>query len=260
MRPLPPSTAPQHNQLLAALPHAEWRRLAPHLRRERLELGDVLITPLARPRKIYFPETSIVSLLYALTDGESAEVAIIGRDGIVGLSALLSWSGTTNHAVVQSAGTALAIAANHLHHEFRRDGAFRDLMLRYTQSLLARIGQVAVCYRHHSIEQQFCRWILVSIDRLPANDLRMTQELIASMLGVRRAGVTTVARRLRERGIIRYTRGRIEVVDRARLEGACCECYQVVVEETQRLLPHIARAPDWYPRSDAALDRAQAKP
>lgn len=236
----------QHNQLLAALTHAAWQRLAPHFSRVELQLGEVLFEPGERPRRIYFPETSIVSLLYTLSNGESAEVAIIGKDGIVGLSLLLSRSGSTNRAVVQSAGTAVCIAGNQLQREFERGGSLHRILLHYIQASFARVGQVAVCNRHHTIEQQLCRWLLVSIDRLPSNSVRMTQELIANMIGVRRTGVTEVANRLRRSGIIHYARGCIEVLDRARLEASCCECYRVVAAESQRLLPHVHTAPKWY--------------
>lgn len=211
-----------------------------------LQLGAVLFEPGECPRQIYFPETSIVSLLYTLTDGESAEIAIIGKDGIVGLSTLLSRSGSTNRAVVQSAGTAVCVASNHLRREFDRGGSLHRILLHYIQASFARVGQVAVCNCHHTVEQQLCRWLLVSLDRLPSNTVRMTHELIANMIGVRRTSVTEVASRLRREGIIHYVRGCIEVLDRARLEACCCECYRVVASESERLLPHVRVAPAWY--------------
>lgn len=230
---------PACNQLLAALPEEERSRLAPHLEPVELRLGEVIYESAARPRHVYFPGSGIISLLYVMQNGASGEIAIVGNEGLVGFSLLLGGGRTPSRAVVQSAGAACRIAARHARDEFDRTGAFQNILLHYAQALLTQMGQTAVCNRHHSVEQQLCRWLLMSLDRLPSNELHMTQELIANMLGVRREGVTEAAGALQRAGIIRYARGHIEVLDRPRLERAACECYEVVKKEFARLLPWI---------------------
>ena len=225
------------NQLLAALPEEEQSRLAPNLEPVELRLGDVIYESAIRAQHIYFPADCIISLLYVLENGASGEIAIVGREGLAGFALLMGGGSTPSRAVVQSAGTAARISAQHVRTEFDRAGAFQNILLRYTQALLTQMGQTAVCNRHHSVLQQFCRWLLMSLDRLPSNELHMTQELIANMLGVRREGVTEAAGMLQRMGIIRYSRGHIEVLDRPRLEQTACECYEVVKKEFARLLP-----------------------
>jgi CRP-like cAMP-binding protein len=189
-------------------------------------------------RDVYFPTDSIVSLLYVLRDGASAEISVVGNDGLVGIALLMGGESTPSTAIVQSAGSAYRLNADVLNEEFRRDGGARVLLLRYTQALITQMAQTAVCNRHHSVEQQLCRWLLLSLDRLNSHDVSMTQELIANMLGVRREGVTHAASRLQRAGVIRYSRGDITVLDRRKLEQLCCECYAVVKAETDRLLPY----------------------
>jgi CRP-like cAMP-binding protein len=235
----PPS--PMQNHLLAALPAAEFERLSPHLESIPMPLGEVLYESGAQLRHVYFPTTSIVSLLYVLEDGASAEIAVVGNEGILGISLFMGGDSTPSRAVVQSAGHGYRLKAELLKQEFNRAGPVLRLLLRYTQALITQMTQTAVCNRHHSIEQQLCRWLLLSLDRLSSDSLTMTQELIANMLGVRREGVTEAAGNLQRAGLIRYSRGRIEVLDRAGLEKTVCECYAVVKKEYDRLLADIPR-------------------
>jgi CRP-like cAMP-binding protein len=231
----PPS--PQQNQLLDALPPEERARLFPHLKLVTLPLGSVLYESGDAQRYIYFPVDSIVSLLYVLKDGASAEIAIVGNDGAIGVALFMGGTTTTNRAIVQSAGVAYRLTGERLKQEFERHGKMLHILLRYTQALITQMAQTAVCNRHHSVDQQLCRWLLLSLDRLESNKLSMTQELIANMLGVRREGVTEAAGKLQDLGVIQYSRGKITVLDRPRLEALCCECYSVVKTETDRLLP-----------------------
>jgi len=227
----------QRNNLLAALPQAERERLIPHLKLVPMPLGMVLYESGDVLRHVYFPTDCIVSLLYVMKDGASAEISVVGNDGVVGVALLLGGETTPSRAVVQSAGNAYRLRSKRLKDEFYRHGKAQLLLLRYTQALLTQMAQTAVCNRHHPVEQQLCRWLLLSLDRLPSNHLNMTQELIANMLGVRREGVTTAAAKLQKLGIIRYSRGKVTVLDRPKLEQMCCECYSVVKRETDRLLP-----------------------
>ena len=228
---------PRHNRLLAALPDAEWERWLPQLEAVDMPLGKVLYESGVRLTHVYFPTTSIVSLLYVMEDGASAEIAVVGHDGLVGISLFMGGQSTTNRAVVQSAGLGFRLKAHLLMLEFNRAGPVLHLLLRYTQALITQMAQTAVCNRHHSLDQQLCRWLLLSLDRLPTNILIMTQELIANMLGVRREGVTEAAGNLDKAGLIRYQRGHITVLDRSGLEKRTCECYSVVKQEYDRLLP-----------------------
>lgn len=223
--------------MLAALPEEERSRLAPHLEPVELRLGEAIYESEVTARHIYFPTGGIVSLLYVMQDGASGEVAIVGNEGLVGFALLVGGGRTPSRAIVQSAGTACRVSAQYVREEFDRAGAFQNILLRYTQALLTQVGQTAACNRHHSIGQQLCRWLLLSLDRLASNELHMTQELIANMLGVRREGVTEAAGALQRAGIIHCTRGHIEVLDRPRLERATCECYEVIRKEFARLLP-----------------------
>jgi CRP-like cAMP-binding protein len=231
--------APDQNHLLAALPVKERERLFPHLELIPMVLGDVLYESGSELRHVYFPTTSIVSLLYVMLDGASAEIAVVGNEGIIGVALFMGGETMPNRAVVQSAGHAYRLKGQLLKQEFNRSGELQHLLLRYTQALLTQMAQTAVCNRHHSLDQQLCRWLLLSLDRLPSNDLVMTQELIANMLGVRREGVTEAAGNLQKAGLIRYQRGHITVIDRAGLEARACECYAVVKKEFDRLLPEI---------------------
>jgi len=228
---------PKANELLAVLPSAEWNRWSPFLEQVTFQLGDVLHESGTVMEYVYFPTTAIVSLLYVLEDGASAEIAVVGREGIVGVSLFMGGGSTPSRAVVQSAGIGFRLRAEVLSKEFERSGPVLHLLLRYTQALITQMAQTAVCNRHHSIDQQLCRWLLLSLDRLNGDDLVMTQELIANMLGVRREGVTEAALKLQDSGLIRYKRGRISVVDRVGLELRTCECYEVVKKEYVRLLP-----------------------
>jgi CRP-like cAMP-binding protein len=229
------------NHLLDALPTSDYERLASHLELIPMALGKVLYEPGARLRHVYFPTTSIVSLLYVMEDGASAEIAVVGNEGMLGISLFMGGETTPSHAVVQSAGYGVRLKAQLLKDEFARFGPMMHLLLRYTQGLITQMAQTAVCNRHHSVDQQLCRWLLLSLDRLATNELTMTQELIANMLGVRREGVTEAAGKLQDAGLISYRRGRITVLDRPGLEARSCECYQVVKTEFDRLLPYIAR-------------------
>ena len=233
------SQTPQQNHLLAALPASDYERLAPHLELIPLKLGEVLYEPGVQLRYVYFPTTSIVSLLYVMEDGASAEIAIVGNEGILGISLFMGGETTPSRAVVQSAGHGYRLKAQLLKDEFQRFGPMLHLLLRYTQALITQMGQTAVCNRHHTVEQQLCRWLLMSLDRLPSNELTMTQELIANMLGVRREGVTESAGKLQRLGMIHYNRGHVVVVNRPALESHSCECYAVVKKEFDRLLPWI---------------------
>jgi CRP-like cAMP-binding protein len=230
---------PFQNQLLRALPATESERLLPHLERVPMPLGDVLYESGTALRHVYFPTTSIVSLLYVMEDGASAEIAVVGNEGMVGVALFMGGETTPSRALVQSAGHAYRLKGQVLKEEFHRAEALQYLLLRYTQALLTQMAQTAVCNRHHSVDQQLCRWLLLSLDRLPSNKLDMTQELIANMLGVRREGVTDAAGKLQASGLIRYSRGHITVLDRPRLEEQCCECYRVVKREFDRLLPGV---------------------
>ena len=232
---------PLQNHLLAALPVAEFERLRAQLEGAEMPLGGVLYESGGQLEHVYFPTTSIVSLLYVLESGASAEIAVVGNEGILGISLFMGGNTTPSRAIVQSAGFGFRLEAQHLKDEFNRAGPVLRLLLRYTQALITQMTQTAVCNRHHSIEQQLCRWLLLSLDRLPSNTLTMTQDLIANMLGVRREGVTEAASKLQRDGLIRYSRGRIEVLNRPGLESAVCECYAVVKLEFDRLLADIPR-------------------
>lgn len=227
---------PIHNKLLSALPESVLLHLSPHMKRVSLPLGHSLYEPGDTLKHVYFPTTAIVSLLYVMEDGASAEIAIVGNDGIVGIALFMGGQKTTSRAVIQSAGEAFSLPAVFLMREFVLGNELQHLLLRYTQALITQTAQTAVCNRHHSIDQQLCRWLLLSLDRLPGNELIMTQELIANMLGVRREGVTEAAGKLQAAGIIQYSRGHIKVLDRDRLEKRVCECYQVVRHENERLM------------------------
>jgi CRP-like cAMP-binding protein len=233
-------TVPTDNHLLAALAQPEQERLFPHLEVTSLRLGEVLYESGSRLSHVYFPTDSIVSLLYVMEDGASAEIAVVGNEGLVGIALFMGGQTTPSRAVVQSAGTAFRLAGAAMQREFERAGALQNVLLRYTQALLTQMAQTAVCNRHHSIDQQLCRWLLLSLDRLPTNELSMTQDLIANMLGVRREGVTEAAGKLQAAGLIRYSRGRITVLERDKLEQRVCECYGVVKREFDRLLPNLA--------------------
>jgi CRP-like cAMP-binding protein len=229
--------SPTQNDLLAALPAADYERLLPHLELVPLPLGLAVYESGGKLDYVHFPTDCIVSLLYVMKDGASAEIAVVGHEGLVGVALFMGGESTSSRAVVQSAGHAYRLASNILKREFEHGGALQHLLLRYTQALITQMAQTAVCNRHHSVEQQLCRWLLLSIDRLPANELNMTQELIANMLGVRREGVTEAAGHLQTAGLIHYSRGHIRVLDRPGLEERVCECYEVVKRESNRLLP-----------------------
>ena len=230
-------TEPRMNQLLAALPPEEWERWAPQVEWVQMPLGQVLYESGATLKHAYFPTTAIVSLLYVMESGASAEIAVAGNEGLVGISLFMGGGSTPSRAVVQSAGEGYRIRSQFIKTEFDRAGAVMHLLLRYTQALITQMSQTAVCNRHHSLDQQLCRWLLLSLDRLQGNELVMTQELIANMLGVRREGVTEAALKLQSAHLIRYARGRISVLDRPGLEERTCECYAVVKKEYDRLLP-----------------------
>ena len=237
----PASHNPHQNHLLDALPANDYGRIAPHLELIPMKLGDVLYEPGVLLHHVYFPTTSIVSLLYVMENCASAEIAIVGNEGILGISLFMGGETTPSRAVVQSAGHGFRLKAQALKDEFARSGPMLRLLLRYTQALITQMAQTAVCNRHHTVDQQLCRWLLLSLDRLSSNELCMTQELIANMLGVRREGVTEAAGKLQDAGLIRYRRGRITVLDRPALEARTCECYQVVKNEFDRLLPYVGR-------------------
>jgi CRP-like cAMP-binding protein len=227
---------PTQNQLVAALPKDDRQRWLSQLEPVPLDLGQVLYKPGDTISHVYFPTTAIVSLLYVMESGASAEIAVVGNDGLVGISLFMGGESTSNRAVVQSAGQGYRLASQAIKEEFKRIPVLH-LLLRYTQALITQMSQTAVCNRHHTLDQQLCRWLLLSLDRLHGNELVMTQELIANMLGVRRQGVTEAAHKLQEAGLIRYARGRISVLDRKGLEKRTCECYAVVKKEYDRLLP-----------------------
>jgi CRP-like cAMP-binding protein len=226
----------QENHILAALPEEVQQRLAPYLEKVDMPLGQVLYESGDKMRHVYFPVDAIVSLLYVMENGASAEISVVGNEGLVGISLFMGGESTSSRAVVQSGGTGYRLPGPRLVDEFNRHGELMSLVLRYTQALITQMAQTAVCNRHHTIDQQLCRWLLLSLDRLPTHDLVMTQELIANMLGVRREGVTEAARKLQKEGVIEYRRGHITVLDRPRLETFSCECYAVVKRETDRLL------------------------
>jgi CRP-like cAMP-binding protein len=229
---------PKLNHLLAALPAEDFKRIRPHMELVAMPLGWVVYESGAALEYVYFPTTSIVSLLYVMKNGASAEIAIAGNEGLVGISLFMGGDSTPSRALVQSAGEGYRIKADILKEEFALGGNLQHLALRYTQALITQMAQTAVCNRHHSVDQQLCRWLLLSMDRLQGNELRMTQDLIANMLGVRREGVTAAAGHLQEAGIIHYSRGHITVLDRKKLEARACECYAVVKLEFDRLLPY----------------------
>lgn len=234
-KPASPSSQPTQNRILAALSDNVQKRIFPHLEEMPMPLGKVLYEAGDQMSHVYFPTDTIVSLLYVMESGSSAEISVVGNEGLVGISLFMGGASTCSRAVVQSGGSGYRISAQRLIDEFNRHGELMSLALRYTQSLITQMAQTAVCNRHHSIDQQLCRWLLLSLDRLPSNHLVMTQELIANMLGVRREGVTEAGGRLQKQGIIEYHRGHIEVLDRSRLEELSCECYAVVKKETDRL-------------------------
>ena len=239
-KPLPSaaqSSHPRQNQLLAALSAAEYEPLRPHLEVVGLELGRPIYESGGQQAYVYFPTSSIVSLLYVMEDGASAEIAVVGNEGLVGIALFMGGESTPSRAVVQSAGYGYRLRAGELKRAFGQGGMVQHLLLRYTQALITQMAQTAVCNRHHSVEQQLCRWLLLSLDRLASNELTMTQELIANMLGVRREGVTEAAHKLQAQKLINYSRGRITVLDRPKLERRVCECYAVVKREYDRLLP-----------------------
>jgi CRP-like cAMP-binding protein len=229
---------PSQNHLLSALPQAELKRWSPLLELVDMPLGQVLYESGNTLTHVYFPTDAIVSLLYVMENGASAEIAVVGNEGLVGIALFMGGGSTPSRAVVQSAGRGFRLDAAHMKAEFDRAGPVMHLLLRYTQALITQMSQTAVCNRHHSLDQQLCRWLLLSLDRLEGNQLQMTQELIANMLGVRREGVTESALKLQTAGLIRYARGRITVLDRPALEHRSCECYAVVKKEYDRLLPN----------------------
>jgi CRP-like cAMP-binding protein len=230
---------PRTNQLMAALPDSEWLRWQPHLEQVSMPLGQVIYESGVTLSHVFFPTSAIISLLYVMENGASAEIAVVGNEGIVGISLFMGGESTPSRAVVQSAGEGFRLRAQLMKEEFNRGGPVLHLLLRYTQALITQMAQTAVCNRHHSLDQQLCRWLLLSLDRLQNNELVMTQELIANMLGVRREGVTEAALKLQQEGLIKYARGRITVLDRAGLEKRTCECYAVVKKEYDRLLPNL---------------------
>ena len=233
-----PTLDPKSNGLLAALPDVDLQRWLPQLEWVAMPLGQVMYESGHPLSHVYFPTSAIVSLLYVMENGASAEIAVVGNEGVVGISLFMGGESTPSRAVVQSAGEGFRLKAQAVKDEFNRAGPVMHLLLRYTQALITQMAQTAVCNRHHSLDQQLCRWLLLSLDRLPGNELVMTQELIANMLGVRREGVTDAALKLQKQGLIRYARGHITVLDRPGLEQRTCECYAVVKKEYDRLLPH----------------------
>lgn len=233
--------SPEQNHLLAALPDEVKQRLFPHLDLVSLDLGKAIYESGETLRHVYFPTNSIVSLLYVMESGASAEISVVGNEGVIGIALFMGGESTPSRAIVQSAGSAYRLSGRFLKDEFSRHSDLLFLVLRYTQSLITQMAQTAACNRHHSIDQQLCRWLLLSLDRLQGNELAMTQELIANMLGVRREGVTESAGRLQKEGVIKYSRGHITVIDRPKLEKLCCECYAVVKRETDRLLDYAPK-------------------
>jgi CRP-like cAMP-binding protein len=241
--PLSARQSPRHNHLLAALPAADYERLLPHLEFVSLPLGWSVYESGDAQGHVFFPVTGIVSLLYVMEDGSSAETAVVGNEGLVGVALFMGGESTPSHAVVLSAGYGYRLSASVLKSEFNRGGDLQHLLLRYTQALITQMAQTAVCNRHHSVEQQLCRFLLLGLDRLPSNKLAMSHELMANMLGVRREGVTEAAGKLQAAGLIHYSRGHITVLDRSKLEAQVCECYEVVRREYDRLLPLASRLP-----------------
>jgi CRP-like cAMP-binding protein len=237
------SYSPEQNHLLAALPEAERERVFPHLQLVPMPLGRVLYESGDPLLHVYFPVDAIVSLLYVMENGSSAEISVVGNEGLIGIALFMGGESTPSRAIVQSAGYAYRLVARRLKEEFNRHGDMQLLLLRYTQALITQMSQTAVCNRHHSVDQQLCRWLLLSLDRLASNQLIMTQELIANMLGVRREGVTDAAGKLQKLGVIQYARGQITVLDRPQLEKLSCECYAVVKKESDRLLLPIQHEP-----------------
>ena len=240
---MPNKPMPEQNHLLAALSSEVQNRLFPYLELVQLPLGHVLYESGDALRHVYFPTDSIVSLLYVMENGASAEISVVGNEGLIGVSLFMGGESTPSRAIVQSAGSAYRLLGQRIKDEFNKHGELLQLMLRYTQALITQMAQTAVCNRHHSIDQQLCRWLLLSLDRLASNQLTMTQELIANMLGVRREGVTDAAGKLQRLGVIEYSRGQITVMDRPKLERLSCECYAVVKKETDRLLPYMPLSP-----------------
>jgi CRP-like cAMP-binding protein len=234
-----PAGPERQNWLLSALPDAEWRRVGPHLVKSSLPLGHVLFEPGTRPSHVFFPTSAIVSLLYVMENGASAEIAVVGNEGLVGISLFMGGHSTSSHAVVQAGGEGFRLPAAVLMDEFNRGGPMMHLLLRYTQALITQMAQTSVCNRHHELDQQLCRWLLLTLDRLRASEVTMTQDLLSNILGVRRASISGAAGRLQKDGLIRYERGRISVLDRPGLERRSCECYAVVKNEYDRLLPDI---------------------
>ena len=232
----PSPASPLQNHILRALPKGARERLFPHLSLVTLRGGDVLYESGAPLRQVYFPIDCVISLLYVLENGASAEISVVGNEGAVGLSLFIGGETTTSRAIIHSGGSAFRLTGRRLRAEFEGHGDMLHILLRYSQSLLTQMAQTAICNRHHSVDQQFCRWLLSSLDRLPSDKLKVTQELIANMLGVRREGVTAAAGKLQKLGIIKYVRGQITVLDRPRLEKLSCECYAVVKTETDRVL------------------------
>jgi CRP-like cAMP-binding protein len=241
--------SPNQNHLLAALPTAEFERMAPHLEPVEMRLGDVLYESGGLLQHVYFPTTAILSLHYVMQNGSSSEIAGVGNEGVLGISLFMGGNTTPSRAVVQTGGEGYRLNAPLMMQEFKRAGPMQQLMLRYTQALITQMSQTAACNRHHSLVQQLCRWLLLTLDRMPTNELIMTQELVASMLGVRREGVTEAAGKLQQAGVIRYRRGHITVLDRSGLESQVCECYGVVKKEFARLLPEVTGRPDIFLQS-----------
>jgi len=233
--------SPLQNRLLAALSESEFQRIEPHLKLVHLELGQVLRKPGQQSTHLYFPVDSVISLVYLLHDGHTGEIAVVGREGVVGISLFMGGGSTPSEAVVELAGDAYRLPGKVMTEEFFRARDLEHVLLLYTQALLVQMGQTAICNRHHRVEQQLCRWLLMLLDRQPSNEVNMTQELIAQMLGVRREGVTQAARKLREENIITYVRGRIVVQDRPALEARCCECYEVVRRQYDHLYRNLQR-------------------
>jgi CRP-like cAMP-binding protein len=232
----------RRNQILAALPDEDFERLLPHLELVPVELGWVVYEAGIQLKYLYFPIDCIVSMLYVMEDGSSAEIAVVGNEGLVGIALFMGGETTPSRALVQSAGHAYRLKAAVMKQEFAKGGTLQHLLLRFTQALLTQMSQTAVCNRHHTVEQQLCRWLLLSLDRLSSSEVMMTQELIANMLGVRRESVTERARKLQDAGLISYSRGHISVIDRPKLERYACECYAVVKREYDRLLPEHTNA------------------
>lgn len=250
MAPAPAS--PLQNQILRALPQAAQQRLFPHLQLVALPRGAVLYESGTILRQVYFPTDCVISLLYVLENGASAEISVVGNEGALGLSVFIGGETTTSRAIIRSGGSAYRLSGRRLRAEFADHGDMLHIMLRYSQSLLMQMAQTAICNRHHSVDQQLCRWLLLSLDRLPSNKLAVTQELMANMLGVRREGITAAAGKLQKLGVIKYARGQIIVLDRPRLQQLACECYAVVKAETDRALQA-----SWLYRNDERTSRAR---